>query len=196
MKKDSGITNRELVVRLRNGDMRAFDLVYEQYSHKLYSFICKILKNEAEAEEIVQEVFIKLWESRMNLEDNKLLNSYVFTIAYNHSIDLIRKRVNSNKYLDHLKNASVLQSTPSFIGQIEYDELNRQVDKLVSQLPDRQKQIYRLHREEGLAYSEIAEKLGISVNTVGNHMTKALKYLRENLDDSLLINLLFIMLFL
>lgn len=176
--------------------MKAFDFVYEQYSHKLYSFICKILKNEAEAEEIVQEVFIRLWESRFTLEETKPLNSYVFTIAYNHSIDLIRKRVNSSRYLEHLKKSSLLQSTPSFIGEIEYNELSKRIEKLIEQLPERQKQVYRLHREEGLAYSDIAEKLGISVNTISNHMTKALKYLRDNLDDSLFINLLFITLFL
>lgn len=176
--------------------MRAFDLVYEQYGHKLFSFICKILKNEAETEEIVQEVFIRLWESRFNLEENKPLHSYVFTIAYNYSIDLIRKKINSNKYLEHLKNSSLLQSAPTVVSDIEYKELSNTVEKLVGQLPERQRQIYQLHREEGLAYSEIADKLGISVNTVGNHMTKALKYLRENLDDSLLINLLFITLFL
>ncbi|OFX62077.1 MAG: hypothetical protein A2066_01630 [Bacteroidetes bacterium GWB2_41_8] len=175
--------------------MLAFDRVYELYSHKLFSFVFKILKNEAEADDIVQEVFVKIWESRQKLEDYRLLNSYIFTIAYNNSIDLIRKRINNTKYLEHLKNSSVINVTPNLISQIEFNELNSQADKLIANLPERQKQVYLLHREEGLTYPEIAERLGISKNTVENHMVKALKYLRQNMDNSLLINMLFVSLF-
>lgn len=188
--------DQELVTRLKKGDMIAFDLLYEQYSHKLYIFICKLLKNETEAEEIVQEVFVRLWESREKLDNSKLLNSFIFTVAYNHSIDLIRKRINTKKYLEHLKQNPLIDSAPSAISQVEYNELNKQVEKLIAQLPERQKQIYRLHREEGLSHSEIATQLGISKNTVENHMAKALKYLRDHLDSSFSINLLFISLFL
>jgi len=176
--------------------MLAFDRVYELYSHKLFSFVFKILKNEAEADDIVQEVFVKIWESRLKLEDYKLLNSYIFTIAYNNSIDLIRKRINNTKYLEHLKNSVVINVTPNVISQIEFNELNILAEKLISNLSERQKQVYLLHREEGLTYPEIAEKLGISKNTVENHMVKALKYLRQNMDNSLLINMLFVSLFL
>ncbi len=186
----------ELLTRLKNGDMLAFDRVYELYSHKLFSFIYKILKNEAEAEDIVQEVFVKIWESRHKLEDYKLLNSYIFTIAYNNSIDLIRKRINETKYLEHLKNSALGNDNPNVIGQIEFNELNILAKKLISNLPARQKQVYLLHREEGLTYPEIAEKLKISKNTVENHMVKALKYLRKNMDNSVLINILFVSLFL
>jgi len=186
----------DLLTRLKNGDMLAFDKVYELYSHKLFSFVFKILKDEAEADDVVQEVFVKIWESRHKLDDYKLLNSYIFTIAYNNSIDLIRKRINNTKYLEHLKKSAVINFTPTIISQIEFNELNNQAEKLIANLPDRQKQVYLLHREEGLTYPEIAEKLGISKNTVENHMAKALKYLRENMDNSLWINALFVSLFL
>jgi RNA polymerase sigma-70 factor (ECF subfamily) len=187
---------QELLNRLKKGDMLAFDQVYELYSHKLFSFVFKILKNEVEVDDIVQEVFVKIWESRHKLEDYKLLNSYIFTIAYNNSIDLIRKRINNNKYLEYLKNSASINLTPSVITQIEFNELSSQVEKLIANLPDRQKQVYLLHREEGLTYPEIAEQLGISKNTVEIHMVKALKYLRQNMDNSLLVNLLFVSLFL
>ena len=185
----------ELLARLKNGDMLAFDQIYELYSHKLFSFVFKILKNEAEADDIVQEVFVKIWESREKLGDYKLLNSYIFTIAYNNSIDLIRKRINNNKYLEHLKNSSIIHTTPSSISELEFNELNIQVEKLITSLPERQKQVYVLHKENGLTYSEIAEQLGISKNTVENHMVKALKYLRKNIDNSMLVSLLFVYLF-
>jgi RNA polymerase sigma-70 factor (ECF subfamily) len=196
LKLSSDNFTQELLARLKNGDMLAFDQVYELYSHKLFSFVFKILKNEAEADDIVQEVFVKIWESRWSLVDFKLLNSYIFTIAYNHSIDHIRKRISNNKYLEHLKNSAVVNFTPTIISQIEFNELHNQVEKLIANLPERQKQVYLLHREEGLTYPEIAEKMGISKNTVENHMVKALKYLRQNIDNSLLINTLFVSLFL
>lgn len=196
MKHVDNNINHELLIRLKNGDMLAFDQVYERYSHKLFSFVAKILKNEADAEEIVQEVFVKIWESREKLGDYKLLNSYIFTIAYNNSISLIRKRINNTKYIEHLKYSSLINSIPSGISELEFCELSEQVEKLINNLPERQKQVFLLHRETGLTYPEIAERLGISKNTVENHIAKALKYLRQNLDSSLLINLLFISLFL
>lgn len=186
----------ELLTRLKNGDMLAFDRIYELYSHKLFSFVFKILKNEADTDDVVQEVFLKIWESRHKLEDYKSLNAYIFTISYNNSIDLIRKRINNTKYLEHLKNSAVINVTPTVISQIEFNELNIRSEKLIANLPERQRQVYILHREEGLTYPEIAEKLGISKNTVENHMVKALKYLRENMENSMLINMLFVSLFL
>ncbi len=185
----------ELITRLKNGDMLAFDNVYELYSHRLFSFIFKILKNEADADDIVQEVFVKIWESRDKLGDYKLLNSYLFTIAYNNSIDLIRKRINNNKYLEHLRNSSIINTTLSSISEFEFNELNLQIEKLIENLPERQKQVYILHKVNGLTYPEIADQLGISKNTVENHMAKALKYLRKNIDNTLLINMLFVYLF-
>ena len=187
---------QELLTRLKSDYMLSFDKVYELYSHKLFSFVFKILKNEADTDDIVQEVFVRIWESRDKLEDYKLLNSYIFTIAYNNSIDLIRKRINNNKYLEHLKYSAVINATPNLISEIEFNELNTQVQKLIAQLPERQKQVYLLHKEDGLTYPEIAEKLGISKNTVENHIAKALKYLRQNIDNTLMVNMLFVSLFL
>lgn len=195
---NSSIQNitQDLIDRLKTGDIEAFDQIYNYFSHKLFSFVIRILKNEAEAEEIVQEVFVKIWEARGTLGDYKLLNSFIFTIAYNQSISLIRKRINNQKYIEQLKYYSVIQNSPTAISEIEFDELSGILEKLIGNLPERQQEVFLLHREKGMTYPQIAEKLGISKNTVENHMSKALKYLRENLNDSLLINLLFIFLFL
>ncbi|MGV8092524.1 MAG: RNA polymerase sigma factor [Mangrovibacterium sp.] len=187
---------QELLVRLKSDDVQAFDQVYEWYFHKLFSFISKILKDDQETEDIVQEIFVKIWESRNKFDDYQSLNSYIFTVAYHNSISIIRKRIVDKKYLVYLKNSSVIHSAPDRISELEFYELNSQVQKLIDRLPERQKQVFLLHREKGLSYPEIAEQLGISKNTVETHMVKALKYLRQNIDHSLLVNLLFICLFL
>jgi len=166
--------------------MNAFDQVYDLYVHRLFSFTFKILKNEAEADDIVQEVFVKIWESKHQLEETKQLHSYIFTIAYNCSIDLIRKRINNHKYIEYLKKLSVREAEPIGISELEYNELKGQVDNLISKLPERQKQVYLLHREQGLTYPEIAVRLSISKNTVENHMVKALHSLRRQMSHSLI----------
>jgi len=177
--------NLELLIRLKNGDILAFDKLYKLYSHKLFSFVFRILKDEADSDDIVQEVFLKIWAYREKLGDYKLLNSFIFTIAYNNSISLIRKRISSTKYIEYLRVLSVSQTPANFITEIELTELNNKVENLISNLPERQKQIFLLHREKGLTYPEIAEELEISKNTVENHMVKALKYLRQNLNNFL-----------
>jgi RNA polymerase sigma-70 factor (ECF subfamily) len=186
---------RELLVRLKEGDILAYDQIYHLYSHKLYSFVFRILKNEADSEDIVQEVFIKIWELREKLDDYKLLNSFIFTIAYNNSISLIRKKISSSKYREYLRNKSVIKFSDNSFSEIEFNELNRHVEKLIESLPERQKRVYLSHREQGLTYPEIAEEMGISRNTVENHMVKTLKYLRQNLKNFLAVTRFFLCLF-
>lgn len=187
--------SQDLLARLKRGEMTAFDQIYAMYSHKLFSFVYKMVKIEAEADDIVQEVFVKIWESKHKLEDYQLLNSYIFTIAYNTSVDIIRKRVSNHKYIEHLKKLSVRPEVPEQVDEVEYKDFLNEVDRLIEELPERQKQVYLLHREQGLTYPEIAEKLSISKNTVENHMGKALSSLRQKMSHSLMNNMLFTHLF-
>lgn len=191
MKNGKENINQDLLARLKKGDMQAFDKVYELYCHKLFSFVLKIVKNEADTDDIVQEVFVKIWESRHKLDDYHLLNSYIFTIAYNGSIDLLRKRVHSHKYIEHLKKLSVQPTINSSTVDVEYGDFLTQVEKLISNLPERQKEVYLLHREQGLTYPEIADRLKISKNTVENHMGKALSSLRQKVSHALLNNIFY-----
>jgi RNA polymerase sigma-70 factor (ECF subfamily) len=191
LKDGSTYITRELLIRLKKGDIQAYDQIYDKYCHKLYSFVFRILKDEGDSEDIVQEVFIKIWESRENLDDNKTLNSFIFTIAYHSSVNLIRKRISSSKYCEYLKKELVVEFQDNPFSEIEFNELNRQVEKLIDSLPDRQKHVFLSHRELGLTYPEIAEEMGISQNTVENHMVKALKYLRQNLRSFLVATRMF-----
>lgn len=183
--------NTELIKKLKNGDVLAFDAIYKQYCTRLYGFVLKLIKQESDAEEIVQEVFVKIWESRHKIENFSTFDSFLFTIAHNTTISLIRKRLNEKKYLEYLKGIQVEISSTDIIEEIHYTELKEKFSHLIDSLSPRQKEVYLLSREDGLTHKEIAEKLGISQNTVEIHISRAIKFIKNNIDNTLLASLLF-----
>ncbi len=190
------IIDRNIVELLKGGDMTAFDLVYRKYCSKLFGFVLHIIKTESDAEEIVQEVFVKLWESRHKLEAHRSFDSYLFTIAYNTTISLIRKRITDKKYIDHILLMQHDISAPDSVDELQFEQLNEQLNQLIDQLPSRQKEVFRLNRTNGMTYKEIASHLNISENTVENHMVKALRYLKGKIQKESLLSFLFLSLFL
>jgi len=186
---------KEVVDRIKHSDMTAFDEVYRLYCHKLYGFVHHIIKSESDAEEIVQEVFVKLWESRHKLETFRSFDGYIFTIAYNTSISLLRRRVSEKKYLEQFLFTENEEYASETADEIQFIQLKDKLNVILEQLPPRQKEVFYLNREKGLTYREIAEKLGISENTVEIHMGRALKQLKEKMNRESFFTLLFIFLF-
>lgn len=187
-------SDKELVLRIQKDDMIAFYNIYERYSKRLFGFVLKYIKLEVDAEEIVQEVFVKIWESRNKIDAYSSFETFLFTIAYNSTMSLLRKRVREKKYVDHIK-AIQIRNAPTLIEEIHFNELNEKLQSLLNDLTPRQKEIFHLSREEGLTHDEIARKLNISVNTVKKHMNNTLTFLKSHLNNGLIINLLFIHLF-
>jgi len=176
--------------------MAAFDAIYNKYCHKLHEFVLRYLKQDEDAEEIVQEVFIKIWESRDNINIYLSFESFLFTIAYNASISLLRKRVNETKSREYLRSLQRINTTEDTIEEIHFNELNSKLQSLVNQLTPRKKEIFILSRNEGFTHKEIAQKLNISENTVKNHLVTTLKFLKSNIYSSLTASLLSLCLFL
>ena len=173
----------ELIIRLKEGDMTAFDEIYKRYNKLLYGFAFRIVKFSQDAEDIVHDVFLKLWQNRTGIDEKMSFRSYLFTIAYHTTISILRKKTVSDEYVEALKKLQNEGSNDVDI-EMEFNELNNKLQSEIEKLPQRQKEIYRLSREKGLTYSQIAGELNISVNTVENHMAKALKYLRSKIDVS------------
>jgi len=188
-------SNSDLIKLLNNGDIVAFDAIYARYCHRLYGFVIRYLKNKEDAEEIVQEVFLKIWENRQKINNYSSFDSFLFTIAYNSTISLLRKRVNEQKYVENLKLRQQVNIGTDLIDEIQFNELNEKVYSLLNQLTPRQKEIFRLSRKEGLTHEEIAKKLNISTNTVKNHLVAALAFLKSGLGNELIVNILFVCLF-
>jgi len=176
--------------------MAAFDAIYNQYCHKLHKFVFMYLKQDEDAEEIVQDVFIKIWESRDKIDIYASFESFLFTIAYNATMSLLRKRVSESRSREFLKSLQTTEPAVEVIDEMQFKELDQKVRHLLYQLTPRQKEIYLLSREEGMSHEEIARKLNISESTVNNHLVTALKYLKSQIDSNLAVHILFICFFL
>lgn len=188
-------SDNELIARLKAGDNVAFYNIYERYCKRLYGFVLRYIKTEVDADEIVQIVFVKIWENRKKLNTYSSFESFLFTIAYNETISLLRKKFVERKYLEHLKFLQNKQKAPDFVEEIHFKFLNNKIKELVKELTPRQQEIFRLSREEGLNYADIAEKLNISKNTVKKHMANILSYLKKHVDMSLITSAFFFSLF-
>lgn len=186
----------ELVEKLQKGDVEAFDLIYDKYSRKLYAFGLKYLGSTDEAEELVQSVFLKLWENYKILKKESSFKSYLFTIAYNDICKLFRKRNYLKKYVsDTLYENS--QSFSETEDGIDYKSVLERVQQIVDKLPERHKTIFLKSRQEGKSTKEIAEEVGLSSGTIDNYISESLKFIRarlhkENLPVLLLFSLFFL----
>jgi RNA polymerase sigma-70 factor (ECF subfamily) len=181
----------DLVKKLKRGDISSFDKLFLHYYKKVYLFAKGILKSHEDAEGIVQEVFVKIWQKHKELDENQSFESFVFTITYNTSISLVRKKLREKSFLQewYKRFANEMQ----VVNEVDYKDLKETTKKLIDQLSQRRRQVYMMSREEGLTYTEISKRLGISVNTVENHMIASLKFLRQHLEETLAGGLFFLL---
>jgi RNA polymerase sigma-70 factor (ECF subfamily) len=166
--------------RLKRDDTKAFEILYNQYHRKVYNYIRSFVRDSHEAENILQEVFISLWETRNKMDETTQFGAILYQIARNKSLNALRKEVNKKHYLEYLSTTgSDFDSGTEF--KIDYDEMEFFVRKFIRNLPDRRRDIFLCSFDEGLTYREIALKLSISENTVDTQIRNALEYLRENI---------------
>jgi len=194
MKGLTSHTDEELMKEVKADNMLAFDALYNRYSKKVYQFGEAILRSQGEAESLMQDVFMKLWENRQKIQKDSTVKYYLFTTTYNSAISIIRKKAREHEYVNYLKSIQVVDFGP-VETEFEYKELSGKLDEAIAKLPSRQREVYILHKVNGLKYNEIAAQLKISVNTVENHMSRALKSIRNELKDFTLITILFLHLF-
>lgn len=193
MAGDTAIRNESLLVRqLSKGNVLAFNSLFHEYSKRLYRFAFGYLKSEAEAEELVQEVFTIVWSRRADLKEELSFKSFLFTISFN----IIRKHFRSRAHLsDYLTSGNIVEADTQTSGMISYNSLYQYIISLVDRMPAKRKEIFIKSRFEGQSIKEISEELGISHKTVENQLTNALKYLRDNLKTEGLKATLFFILF-
>jgi RNA polymerase sigma-70 factor (ECF subfamily) len=163
-------------------DIKSFETVFREYYQMLCSYAFRFVNDSDTAEEIVQELFFKLWEKRSEIHVNSSLKSYLFSAVHNRCLKFIEHRNVEAKYRNYyLLHGSEIDNEHQHSSNVR--ELQGIIERTLDSLPERCSRIFRLNRFEGLKYNEIAIKLSISVKTVEANMGRALKLLRRNLKN-------------
>jgi RNA polymerase sigma-70 factor (ECF subfamily) len=163
-------------------NLNSFESIFREYYQMLCAYAYRFVNDSDTAEEIVQDLFYKLWEKRSELQINTSVKSYLFSAVHNRCLKYIEHRHVETKYKNYyLLHESEVDNEPQ--QHTNVNELQGIIEQTLESLPERCNRIFRLNRFEGLKYHEIAARLSISIKTVEANMGKALKVLRKNLKD-------------
>ena len=178
------LPDTEILMAIRQGDERVFERLFKQHYASLCRYASTIVKDLDDAEEIVQTVFVTIWEKRLTLEIIQSLKSYLYRAVHNHCLNRLK----------HNKIKEVHQEYVGYLGEqhyeavtevIERNELEIKIKEAIEKLPEQCKIIFKLSRFEELKYQEIANQMGLSIKTIENQIGKALKIMRIELADFL-----------
>lgn len=168
---------KELLSRIQEGDVKAFEQIYNVYSPRLYANILKLVKSVTITEELLQDTFQRIWEHRHTIDTNKSFKSYIFTIAKNLACDYFNK-ASRQRILERYLQAKEEKSSVVTMQQLEEKESGLLLEKAVRQLPPQRKLVYTLCKIEGRSYEDVSIMLGISVSTISDHIVKATKSIK------------------
>jgi RNA polymerase sigma-70 factor (family 1) len=177
-----------LLERLKKGDHDAYRMIFDAWWCELYKYTVKKIRSKEDAQEIVQNLFLELWEERENLV-NINLSHFLKVCTRNKCVDYIRKKVVEGKYTHHCHLYSEI--TEDEMQSVYLDDISSQVDMGLNYLPLKSQLVFRLSRFEGYSNKEIADKIQLTEKSVEYHLTKALKVLRVRLKDYVLSSILF-----
>jgi RNA polymerase sigma-70 factor (ECF subfamily) len=183
--QDSVEDSAKVVAALQAGDRKALERLYIAHRPGLFVYVNRMVSDRAVAEEIVQDLFIRVWRCRQELELRGTLRSYLYAAGRNHAINHLKRRKVAHRWWQR-KSEILTQGSPVQQGDsAAYRELSESVESAIAALPERTRLVFTLSRNGGLTYPEIAKEMGISVKTVESQMARALRYLRESLKPFL-----------
>ncbi len=177
---------------LKKGKIEAFEQIFHAYYAILLRYCKEYVIREDIAKEIIQDVFMILWERRQKLKPNTKIHAYLFTITRNSALNYLKRKIAEINYLDYQKNQYIRYELNYYAlrdqasEKLFHKELLENVQQTISELPPKCKEIFLLSRDEGLKYKEIAGKLNISEKTVENHIAKALRMIRKDIREYLI----------
>jgi RNA polymerase sigma-70 factor (ECF subfamily) len=167
----------ELLPKVAEGDEHAFSLLFKLFWKNVYAVALDFTKSEVLAEEITQDVFLKIWQNRDSLLSIRKFDDYLFIISRNHIYNVLRKKSAEKPFVEHLE--EYFQETSYLSDQtICFKETRDLIDAAVELLPPQQRMVFLLSRNEGYNHNQIAEKLGISIGTIKSHINRALHSIR------------------
>ena len=189
MPKEKLYTEKIMMQLAAGGDEAAFTQLFYLYRHRLYSFALRITESPELAQDMVQDVFLKLWKDKSHLDKVENFGSFVFKMAQNQAINAFKRMANETLILAKIQN-EVLEFETGAEENVEYKEVQHLINDVLKKLPPQQNLVFKLSREQGLKHAEIAQLLKISPYTVKNHLVIALQTIREYLRHNLKIEYL------
>ncbi|MFO7655602.1 MAG: RNA polymerase sigma-70 factor [Bacteroidales bacterium] len=177
-------TDKDIFDRVKKGDMAAFESLFRKYYSYLCHYALKIVGDTDTAEEVIQDLFVGLWEKREELAIETSVKSYLFKSAYNKCLLILRHKSVTNRYEQYVREGEE-PTEPDASEALNMKELSAVIDRTLEELPEKSRAIFSMSRFEGLKYHEIAKKLSLSVKTIESNMGKALKLFRKNIKTYL-----------
>lgn len=184
MSENDHVNDNILVTKILQNDEEAFKALYNRYSKKIYFFSLKYLGNNVEAEELVQSVFINVWENRESLDATNSIKNYIYKAAVNYIYNYLRKKAIRARFIESEINKGEIISNLTY-EQIYFHDTKRLVSSIVETLPSQQQKIFQLSRNKGLTNKEIANKLDLSVRTIENQIYRARKIIEDALKGEI-----------
>jgi len=183
-------TEKELVRKLKDGDSFAFEVFFYKYRNKIKGFAKKMVPAQIDPEEIVQEVFVRVWLKKETLNPDKDFQSYLFSITKHLILDHLKSAVNRKLYFvgEHFQQDLLAEDNLEVSISEDAEE---KLQKLINEIPERRREIFRLSRFEGLSYKQIAERLNISENTVDSQIRNAQAFLRKEFRKIMVLAFLY-----
>ncbi|MBW6492558.1 MAG: RNA polymerase sigma-70 factor [Lentimicrobium sp.] len=178
-------SDRLKLLALKQGDEKVFESVFHEYYQPLCIHARRFLIDPEMAEEVVQDMFFKLWERRNSIVINTSLNSYLYKAVTNHAINFLKYNQHLKKYQDFVGFRTDYTQNESAHEVLMHSDLQKKLNDVVLEMPEKRRMIFEMNRFEGLKYAEIAKKLNISLKTVEAQMSKALDFMRDKLQDYL-----------
>lgn len=180
----STLSDEELLPQLIGDRADAFTVLYERYHRNIYQFVYKFVHSSALADDLTQEIFIKIWDGRQQLSHLQSFKGYLLVSARNHTLNSLKAALRSEKAMGEVVKNFISKRQDSDERLLESDYaafLQRELAKL----PERTREIFRLCRQEGYTYDEVARELGISKSAVKNHMVFSMKVLKTSVEQEL-----------
>jgi RNA polymerase sigma-70 factor (family 1) len=171
---------KELLLQLKDGSPAAFEQLYLRYSRRILGNICKFIHDGETAKEVLQDVFMKVWEKRALINTEQSFRSYLFTISRNLVYDYFRHQKLETK-LQHYLSAGLSEAYTHIEEELLYKESNERYIRAVEKLPPQRRTVYTLCKIEGKSYEEVSGMLGITPATISDHLLKANRYIRSEL---------------
>lgn len=171
---------KDLLLRLQGGDERAFADVYDQYSLTLHHIIMKMVHSEDAADDLLQDVFLRLWKYRKNIDPDKSFKGYLFITAKNTALKYLR-HISIEKQVENYFAVTRSGQYSHVEESIQYKETNALLQQTLAKLPPQRRKVYALCKVQGMTYEQAASELGISTTTVRDHIVKANHFLKKEL---------------